>query len=111
MSAAGQTGSGKTYTMGTVGGGGVPESQHGIIPRLVHDLYVWLDVQTSVRVSVSFLEIYGEELHDLLAPGAEIGKLQIREGRQGSIYVAGATEVEVSSQSCILQLLKDGVHP
>lgn len=120
--AYGQTGSGKTYTMGN----GNPSTSmmaarffpqqrepkdslaeveplqdgEGLIPRFLHHLFArlnGLDVASSTpQVTVSFIEIYGEEIHDLLdnnkmnqdAPE----KLHLREGKAG-VYVQGLTEV------------------
>ena len=71
--AYGQTGSGKTYTMG---GLDFPFSSSpnsaaptGIIPRAVTTLYQRLDQmdQSKIKVKVSYVEIYNEEIRDLLA--------------------------------------------
>lgn len=69
----GQTGSGKTYTM---------SSPDGMIPRAVHMIY---DTITKLKekswtytMEGSFIEVYNEELHDLLTPGREVKKLEIR---------------------------------
>ena len=69
--AYGQTGSGKTYTMGTGGGAALlPPDALGIVPRVFE--YVFREIaararETAYSVHVTFLEIYGEEIHDLLA--------------------------------------------
>lgn len=85
--------------------GGVVDSiqdGEGLIPRFLHQLFSRLKETESVggdQVSVSFLEIYGEEIHDLLQ---EIGRpnqeessqnLQLRESEKG-VWVQGLTEVD-----------------
>ena len=66
--AYGQTGTGKTYTME---GDLKDERQKGVIPRAVEGVFEQLSgVQyTSSSVSASYLEIYNEELSDLLHMG------------------------------------------
>ena len=72
--AYGQTGSGKTYSMGSGGESSVPESGPGvgIIPRVVDHIFSVIRAEESraeFLVRVSFLEIYQENLRDLLQPG------------------------------------------
>ena len=68
--AYGQSGTGKTYTMegGDWDGPELGEAA-GLIPRAVAHLFAQLAhlPQESYAVKVSFLEIYNEELVDLLA--------------------------------------------
>ena len=63
--AYGQTGSGKTFTMT---GGVNAYSERGIIPRTLSALFarVAADTETDYSVRISYLEIYNEELSDLL---------------------------------------------
>lgn len=62
------------------------------------------------KSQVSFVEIHNEELRDLIAPAAGFGTgkktLQIREDQTGSVYVAGAEEVEVTSLGDLLACLE-----
>ncbi|EFX00519.1 kinesin family protein [Grosmannia clavigera kw1407] len=62
----GQTGSGKTYTM---------SSQDGMIPRATHMIYGRIshlrEVSWNYTMEGSFVEVYNEELHDLL--GGSVG--------------------------------------
>ncbi|KAK4127993.1 kinesin-domain-containing protein [Parathielavia appendiculata] len=62
----GQTGSGKTYTM---------SSGDGMIPRATHMIYDNItklqEKSWTYTMEGSFVEVYNEELHDLLAPGRE----------------------------------------
>lgn len=63
--AYGQTGTGKTYTMRGELGDDV--TQHGVIQRSVDNLFRRLQEHeySDIKVAVSFLEIYNEELEDL----------------------------------------------
>jgi hypothetical protein len=66
--AYGQTGSGKTYTMGT-SNVGVSDEEMGIIPRVIGELFAEMDKRRSkvdFVIKSSFLEIYNEQIIDLL---------------------------------------------
>ena len=54
----------------------------------------------------SLLQLYNEEVNDLLAP--ENSKLQIHESREAGVYVAGLREDIVTSAEHVLQLLEEG---
>jgi centromeric protein E len=62
----GQTTSGKTYTM--LG----DENYEGIISYSLKDIYTKFGKQTgnSKHLAISYLEIYNEQINDLLTPGA-----------------------------------------
>jgi len=64
--AYGQTGAGKTYTMT-----GTTENyvQRGLIPRMISQLYKEIanKTQMAITVRISYLEIYNEQMIDLLA--------------------------------------------
>ncbi|CAH8543306.1 unnamed protein product [Dicrocoelium dendriticum] len=75
--AYGQTGSGKTYTMGTGVDPGVGNFEAGIIPRAVQYLFTQIaqcrseaarkrEPVPEFKVVAQFLELYNEELVDLL---------------------------------------------
>ena len=83
--AYGQTGTGKTYTMeglGEIRGSWENDPNTGIIPRALSDLFDGLRMSndtTEYSVRVSFLEMYNEEIYDLLSPGDDLGaKLRYR---------------------------------
>ena len=67
--AYGQTGSGKTWTMGSGYTIGLEPEQYGIIPRVIRLIFQEVEKRkkkSEFIIKCSFLEIYNEELHDLL---------------------------------------------
>ncbi|TKY58157.1 Centromere-associated protein E [Spatholobus suberectus] len=100
--AYGQTNSGKTYTMRG------SKAEPGVIPLAVHDLFqiIQQDVDREFLLRMSYMEIYNEEINDLLAP--EHRKLQIHENLERGIYVAGLREEIVASPEQVLDLMEFG---
>ncbi|EEQ97800.1 kinesin heavy chain, putative [Perkinsus marinus ATCC 50983] len=104
--AYGQTGSGKSYTMAGC------DKEEGIIPRINRAIF---SAEASaklqqIRVWVSYLEIYNEHLHDLLADSSEGGKdLAVMEHPSLGVYVKAATEVVVRSEEDIEHMLEYGL--
>jgi hypothetical protein len=103
--AYGQTGSGKTFSMlGT-------DDNKGIIPQLNDELWLMINEKLKVLqgsagspsgdsnskvtakclVTVSFLEVYNEDIKDLLNPSDK--KLNIRESAETGIFVEGLAEL------------------
>ncbi|KAL9411491.1 hypothetical protein AB3S75_045150 [Citrus x aurantiifolia] len=100
--AYGQTNSGKTHTMrGSL-------TEPGVIPRAVHDLFdiIQGEVDREFLLRMSYMEIYNEDINDLLAP--EHRKLQIHESLERGIYVAGLREEIVASPQQVLNLMDFG---
>jgi hypothetical protein len=67
--AYGQTGSGKTFTMGSGYTIGIKEDELGIIPRVIKLIFEEVEKRKNkadIVIKCAFLEIYNEELHDLL---------------------------------------------
>ena len=64
--AYGQTGAGKTYTM--IGAPGNYKNR-GLIPRSINHIFneIANKPESAITVRVSFVEIYNEEMYDLLA--------------------------------------------
>ncbi|EDO49145.1 predicted protein [Nematostella vectensis] len=114
--AYGQTGTGKTYTMeGEKSEENLSWDQDplaGIIPRTMHQLFERLNSQTDCEFSVrvSFLEIYNEELFDLLSPNFETAKLRLFEdgARKGSVVIQGLEELVVSDRDEVYNILDRG---
>lgn len=76
------------------------EEEQGIIPRVITGMYDLLREAKEERPNVSysvrcqFLEIYGEDIHDLLEPAGST--VTIREGQNGEVNVHGAKEMLVN---------------
>jgi len=103
--AYGQTGTGKTYTME---GSLTAPSQYGIIPRSTEAIFTTLASPEfeSSRVACSYLEIYNEELHDILTvDAAQKARLEIVNGKHGT-FCRGLTEKEVKSSEDVLKLVQ-----
>ncbi|CAM0951394.1 unnamed protein product [Alopecurus aequalis] len=100
--AYGQTNSGKTYTMrGSA-------NEPGIIPLAVHDLFrsIQEHMDREFLVRMSYMEIYNEEINDLLVP--EHRKLQIHENYERGIHVAGLREEIVTYPEQVLEFVSFG---
>ena len=104
----GQTGSGKTFTMfGDESNPKEPKTM-GLVPRAVSYMLTEIEDNPDVveaRCKVSFLEIYKEQLRDLLEPNKST-KLNIKLQQNGSTWVSNLTETHVLSLIDVLQLLE-----
>uniref|UniRef100_A0A0A9ER83 Kinesin-like protein n=1 Tax=Arundo donax TaxID=35708 RepID=A0A0A9ER83_ARUDO len=100
--AYGQTSSGKTFTMNG------SEADPGIIPRAVRDVFdtVRQDEEREFLIRVSYMEIYNEEINDLLTFDGQ--KLRVHESLDRGVYVAGLREEIVNSAEQVLELLQLG---
>eukprot|EP00898_Chlorokybus_atmophyticus_P006255 jgi/Chlat1/6630/Chrsp482S00879 len=113
--AYGQTGTGKTHTMeGT-------DSDRGIIPQAFNHIFEEIEgaggADRDYLVRASFLEIYNEEIRDLLAPsssgkGGDIGKrphyLELKESTETGVYVKDLTSFVVKGVAEIRNVLQVG---
>ena len=115
--AYGQTGSGKTWTMGSGYTFGLSEEDHGIIPRVIKLIFDEVEKRKSrveFIIKCSFLEIYNEELNDLLdgnalaMSGEKNNKINIREEKNGSISVYGLREEKVENAEELASCLDKG---
>jgi kinesin family protein 18/19 len=101
--AYGQTGAGKTHTMlGKEGDPGIMFNTMKEVFRHIHRLHV--DREYLIRVS--FLEIYNENIKDLIMQGNE--GLDLREDPIKGVQVAGLSEIEVKTPDEIFELLLYG---
>ncbi|KAK3289430.1 hypothetical protein CYMTET_3141 [Cymbomonas tetramitiformis] len=109
--AYGQTGSGKTFTMGSGNNSALLEEELGVIPRVIRDIYAGIDDRkegAEFMVRCSFLEIYNEEVRDLLYPDTPSKSIHIRERANGEIFVAGVREEVAASYNDMARLLERG---
>ncbi|KAG6873718.1 hypothetical protein C0995_012182 [Termitomyces sp. Mi166 len=104
--AYGQTASGKTFTLSG------NESEPGIIPRAMRDVFAFIR-QTPKReylLRCSYLEIYNETIHDLLAPPASAAKnpVQLQGGPGNDVILAPLREEVVTSLKGVKEVLRRG---
>jgi hypothetical protein len=113
--AYGQTGSGKTYS---IQGDGTADGD-GVIPRFIRDLFhtaqskVEDDGELTVKITMTFLEVYMERVRDLLAPrtrGVEPENLEILEStaRNKKVFVKGLGVHPVLGPERVTELLARG---
>ena len=105
--AYGQTASGKTFTLSG------NEDEPGIIPRAMKDVfgYIKKTVGREYLLRCSYLEIYNESIHDLLAPPsiAAANPVQIQGGSGGTeVVLAPLREEVVTSLKGVKDVLKRG---
>ncbi|TDH67182.1 hypothetical protein CCR75_000716 [Bremia lactucae] len=115
--AYGQTGSGKTYTMGSGSSVHISPEDYGIIPRVITYMFDQIKAKKqnnthyAAKLSIRFLEIYGEEIHDLLMTledSSGDSKVSLREAENGEVQVTGASEIEVLDSVECMRLLEGG---
>ncbi|XP_054626789.1 kinesin-like protein KIF18A [Dunckerocampus dactyliophorus] len=100
--AYGATGAGKTHTMlGT-------QTQPGVMYRTMKELFKRMDdakEEKEFAVAVSYLEVYNEQIRDLLA---NAGPLAVREDSVKGVVVQGLTLHQPKSAEQILEALDSG---
>ncbi|XP_036044258.1 kinesin-like protein KIF27 isoform X2 [Onychomys torridus] len=108
--AYGQTGSGKTYTIGGGHVASVVEGQKGIIPRAIQEIFQSISENSSIdfKIKVSYIEVYKEDLRDLLELETSMKDLHIREDDKGNTVIVGAKECQVESMDEVMSLLEVG---
>ena len=102
--AYGQTGTGKTYTME----GSDNEKDKGIIPRSIDWIFNNIKNYPAQQflVRVSFVEIYNEEVRDLLSK-VKRQKLNVRE-KDKVFYVENVTVIQAENSKMTLDIMKAG---
>jgi len=114
--AYGQTGTGKTYTMSgdmtdTLG---LLSDAAGIIPRVLYSLFQKLESdEVECSVKCSFIELYNEELRDLLSADDSV-KLKIYDDASRKSHIAttvqGMEESHIKSAAAGIKLLQAGSY-
>lgn len=104
--AYGQTGSGKTYTM--MG----PNGDSGVNKRAVSELFQLLESSKDTlesTISVSMMEVYNENVFDLLAKGKsrEDAKRRLRQTPRG-VEIVGLIERDLTKETDIWQTFQEG---
>lgn len=107
--AYGQTSSGKTYTMqgsGNLEQGSSGNSEGGLVHMAAKDIFSQIVNQPNrmFLVRVSFLEIYNEEVRDLLADSNQ--KVQIREDPRRGVFVQSEEEIVTDFESLLGILIR-----
>eukprot|EP01059_Diplonema_ambulator_P019726 TRINITY_DN33370_c0_g1_i1.p1 TRINITY_DN33370_c0_g1~~TRINITY_DN33370_c0_g1_i1.p1 ORF type:complete len:987 (+),score=103.96 TRINITY_DN33370_c0_g1_i1:76-2961(+) len=116
--AYGQTGSGKTFTM--LGPDGGHKNLEGMIPQVADDVFRTIKQEekdfralmggtctSQFQVRASYVEVYNDDVRDLLATGDPPEILQVREC-DARVYVEGCKEVEVTTSEEVMKLIYKG---
>ncbi|XP_059590614.1 kinesin-like protein KIN-14R isoform X2 [Vitis vinifera] len=103
--AYGQTGTGKTFTMeGT-------NKNRGVNYRTLEQLFKIAEERKEIfkyTISVSVLEVYNEQIRDLLATSPTSKKLEIRQATEGVHHVPGIVEAKVENIKEVWDVLQAG---
>ena len=105
--AYGQTGTGKTYTMEGVRDN--PELR-GVIPNAIDHVFRHISQSTNQQylVRASYLEIYQEEIRDLLNTKDKEKRLELKERPDIGVYVKDLNSFVTKSVDDIMQVMKIG---
>uniref|UniRef100_A0A0K2UXY6 Kinesin 5 [Nasonia vitripennis] n=2 Tax=Lepeophtheirus salmonis TaxID=72036 RepID=A0A0K2UXY6_LEPSM len=112
--AYGQTGTGKTHTMEGCHEEevGYDNEEAGIVPRALNDIFDGLRIMGAkdFAVRVSYLELYNEEIFDLLSDVNDTTRLRLYEdyNKKGSVIIQGLEEVQVHTKEEVHKILKKG---
>ncbi|CAL54122.1 P-loop containing nucleoside triphosphate hydrolase [Ostreococcus tauri] len=108
--AYGQTGSGKTHTMGM--GGDNPGMARRVFETLFEAVATARVRDTEVKVVSSFIEIYKDNIRDLLVDAGDelTPPVTIRENAtEGGVYLNGARMIEVNNVGACVSVLNEGI--
>ncbi|KAL8183503.1 UNVERIFIED_CONTAM: hypothetical protein K2H54_042889 [Gekko kuhli] len=105
--AYGQTGSGKSFTMQGILD---PPSQKGIIPRTFEHLFESVQCAENAKflVRASYLEIYNEDIKDLLGSDTK-QKLELKEHPEKGVYVKGLSLHTVHNMAQCERIMETGL--
>lgn len=107
--AYGQTGSGKTFTMS--GPKNLTEEGQGVNYRALGDLFLLAEQRRNTfryEVFVQMIEIYNEQVRDLLVADGLNKRLEIRNSSQTGLNVPDASLIRVTSTSDVIELMNLG---
>ena len=103
--AYGQTSTGKTFTMtGT-------QTSPGLIPRAIGDCFRYLKSCPESRLylfRISYLEIYNEQIRDLLAADGTAQTVRLFEHKTEGLVIRGLKEEVVTSPDHVFAVLRQG---
>ncbi|XP_014215854.1 kinesin-like protein KIF3B [Copidosoma floridanum] len=104
--AYGQTGTGKTYTME---GSKADVDNRGVIPRSFDQIFTHIGRSQNIQylVRASYLEIYQEEIRDLLSPDQSL-RFELKEKPDTGIFVKDLSSAVCKNANEIQQLMKTG---
>ncbi|XP_040570010.1 osmotic avoidance abnormal protein 3 isoform X2 [Lepeophtheirus salmonis] len=104
--AYGQTGCGKSFTMQGITD---PPTQRGIIPRAFEHIFDAIDASPNMKylVHASYLEIYNEEIRDLLGQDCK-KKLDLKEHPDRGVYVPNISLHPVHNTASCEALMNQG---
>jgi len=107
--AYGQTGAGKSHTM--TGPEHAPDELQGLLPRSFKHIFAFIDTMshnTKYLVRGSFLEIYNEDIHDLLSKSPK-ERCELKDHPSGGVYVKDLSAFVVKSVQEMNQVLEAGL--
>ncbi|XP_049864370.1 kinesin-like protein KIF17 isoform X5 [Schistocerca gregaria] len=106
--AYGQTGCGKSFTMQ---GSYDNFSERGVTPRAIEHIFeeIALAENTKYLVLVSHLEIYNDEIRDLLGSGRR-NKLELKEHSEHGVFVQGISLHSVQGVHDCEKLMQKGIN-
>ncbi|CAG5111451.1 Oidioi.mRNA.OKI2018_I69.chr2.g5760.t2.cds [Oikopleura dioica] len=101
--AYGQTGCGKSFTMQGI------QAQRGVIPRAFQHIFEAIAVaeNTKYLVRASYLEIYNEDVRDLLGKDIKT-KLELKENPDKGVYIKGLSNSIVNTVEECEKLMEKG---
>ncbi|GAB9476159.1 hypothetical protein Gpo141_00013229 [Globisporangium polare] len=105
--AYGQTGAGKSHTME---GYSEPPEEKGIIPNSFKHIFDRIAAESDTKqfmVYASYLEIYNEEIRDLLAQDPK-NRLELKENLDTGVYVKDLTSKQVTGEAEIDAVMQQG---
>mmetsp|Transcript_34136 Transcript_34136/g.59579 ORF Transcript_34136/g.59579 Transcript_34136/m.59579 type:complete len:756 (+) Transcript_34136:21-2288(+) len=106
--AYGQTGTGKTFTMA---GETDPYELRGITPRAFEQIFYGVEQASATQylIRASYLEIYNEQIRDLLAKNPK-NKLDLKEHPDSGVYVKDLTSMVVKQVEEMKEVMRLGAR-